>query len=44
LLIYVFLLSVGLGLLRRYINTTASFLAHAGYNSVGIILTYFFGM
>jgi membrane protease YdiL (CAAX protease family) len=43
LLIYVFLLSVGLGLLRRHINTTASFLAHAGYNSLGIILSYFFG-
>jgi uncharacterized protein len=43
LLVYVFFLSVGLGLLRRYINTTASFLAHAGYNSLGIILSYFFG-
>jgi CAAX protease family protein len=44
LLIYVFLLSVGLGLVRRHINTTASFLAHAGYNSLGIILAYFFGV
>jgi CAAX protease family protein len=44
LLIYVFLLSVGLGLLRRHINTTAGFLAHAGYNSLGIILAYFFGV
>jgi membrane protease YdiL (CAAX protease family) len=44
LLIYVFLLSVGLGSLRKYINTTASFLAHAGYNSFGIILAYFFGV
>jgi membrane protease YdiL (CAAX protease family) len=43
LLVYVFLLSVGLGLLRRHINTTASFLAHAGYNSLVIILPYFFG-
>jgi membrane protease YdiL (CAAX protease family) len=43
LLVYVFLLSVGLGLLRRHINTTASFLAHAGYNSLGVILPYFFG-
>ena len=43
LLVYVFLLSVGLGLLRKHINTTASFLAHAGYNSLGIILSYFFG-
>jgi membrane protease YdiL (CAAX protease family) len=44
LLVYVFLLSVGLGLLRKHINTTASFLAHAGYNSLGIILSYFFGV
>jgi membrane protease YdiL (CAAX protease family) len=44
LLGYVFLLSIGLGLLRRRINTTASFLAHAGYNSLAIILAYFFGM
>jgi membrane protease YdiL (CAAX protease family) len=44
LLAYVFLLSAGLGLLRRHINTTASFLAHAGYNSLGIILAYFFGI
>jgi uncharacterized protein len=44
LLVYVFLLSVGLGLLRKYINTTASFLAHAGYNSLGIIVSYFLGV
>jgi len=44
LLVYVFVLSVGLGLLRRYINTTASFVAHAAYNSLGIIFIYFFGM
>jgi membrane protease YdiL (CAAX protease family) len=44
LLGYVFLLSIGLGLLRKHINTTASFLAHAGYNSLAIILAYFFGM
>lgn len=44
LLVYVFVLSVGLGLLRRYINTTASFLAHAAYNSLGIIFVYFFGV
>jgi membrane protease YdiL (CAAX protease family) len=42
LLGYVFLLSVGLGLLRRHINTTASFLAHAGYNSLSILLVHFF--
>jgi membrane protease YdiL (CAAX protease family) len=44
LLGYIFLLSIGLGLLRRYVNTTASFLAHAGYNSLGILAVYFFGM
>jgi membrane protease YdiL (CAAX protease family) len=42
LLAYVFLLSVGLGLLREHVNTTASFLAHASYNSLGILLAYFF--
>jgi uncharacterized protein len=42
LLGYVFLLSIGLGLLRRHINTTASFLAHAGYNSFSILLAHFF--
>lgn len=41
LLGYIFVLSVGLGLLRRHINTTASFLAHTGYNSLGVLLTYF---
>ena len=43
LLVHVFLLSVGLGLLRRYINTTASFVAHAAYNALGIIFIFFFG-
>ena len=44
LLGYIFVLSIGLGLLRRYINTTASFLAHAGYNTLGILAVYFFDM
>jgi uncharacterized protein len=44
LLGYIFLLSIGLGLLRRHINTTASFLAHASYNTLGILAAYFFGM
>jgi len=44
LLGYIFVLSIGLGLLRRYINTTASFLAHTGYNTLGILALYFFGM
>jgi membrane protease YdiL (CAAX protease family) len=39
LLGYLFVLSVGLGLLRKHINTTASFLAHAAYNSLGVLLT-----
>lgn len=43
LLGYIFLLSVGLGLLRNRINTTASFLAHAGYNCLGVLLAYFLG-
>ena len=43
LLGYVFLLSVGLGILRDRINTTASFLAHAGYNCLGVLLAYFLG-
>ena len=44
LLGYIFLLSAGLGLLRRYINTTASFVAHASYNALTILAAYFFGM
>ena len=44
LLGYLFILSVGLGLLRRHINTTASFAAHAGYNTSGVLLAYFFGL
>ena len=44
LLGYIFVLSIGLGLLRRYFNTTTSFLAHAGYNTLGILAAYFFGM
>lgn len=43
LLGYVFLLSIGLGILRNRINTTASFLAHAGYNCIGVLLAYFLG-
>lgn len=44
LLGYVFLLSLGLGYLRRRFNTTASFLAHAGYNFVGVMAAYLFAM
>ena len=42
LLGYIFVLSVGLGYLRRRYNTTASFLAHAGYNFVSVMAAYFF--
>ena len=40
-LIHIFVLSVGFGLLRKYVNTTAAFLAHAGYNFTLVILSYF---
>ncbi len=43
ILIYIFVLSIGLGILRNRINTTATFLAHAGYNASGVLLAYFFG-
>jgi membrane protease YdiL (CAAX protease family) len=43
LLGYIFVLSVGLGYLRRRFNTTASFLAHAGYNFVSVMAAFFFG-
>lgn len=39
---YIFVLSVGLGFLRRRYNTTASFLAHAGYNFIGVMAAYLF--
>lgn len=41
LLGYIFLLSLGLGYLRRRFNTTASFLAHAGYNFTSVMVAYF---
>ena len=41
LLGYVFVLSVGLGYLRRRFNTTASFLAHAAYNFASVMAAYF---
>jgi uncharacterized protein len=43
LLGYIFVLSIGLGYLRRRFNTTASFLAHAGYNFVSVMAAFFFG-
>ena len=44
LLIYIFVIGLGLGFLRKYVNTTASFLAHATYNALQVLLAYFFGM
>lgn len=44
ILIYLFLFSVALGFLRRYVNTTATFLTHAGYNFTLVILSYFFSV
>jgi len=41
---YIFVLSVALGILRRRINTTATFLAHTAYNSLAVLLAYFFGV
>ncbi|MBA2691103.1 MAG: CPBP family intramembrane metalloprotease [Rubrobacter sp.] len=41
LLGYILLLSFGLGYIRKRINTTASFLAHASYNTASILLAYF---
>lgn len=40
---YVLLLSVGLGLLRRRINTSAAVVAHAGYNFASVVLAYLSG-
>lgn len=43
ILVYLFLLSFGLGFLRRRFDTTASFLAHALYNALVIGGAYAFG-
>jgi len=43
-LIHIFVLSVGFGLLRKYVNTTAAFITHAGYNFTLVILSYFVGV
>lgn len=40
---HVFLLSVGLGLMRRYANTTLTFITHATYNFTLVLLSYYFG-
>lgn len=43
LLVNIFVLSIALGILRRRVNTTATFLAHAGFNFLTVVLAYFFG-
>jgi len=40
-IVYILLLSVGLGLLRKKINTSAAFVAHAGYNFCSVLLAHF---
>ena len=40
-LVDLFLFSVGVGLLRRRVNTTAAFLAHASYNLVLVVADRF---
>ena len=40
-LLDLFLFSVGVGLLRRWMNTTATFAAHASYNFLLVMLGYF---
>lgn len=42
-IVYIVLLSVGLGLLRKRINTSAAFVAHASYNFLGVVLGHFLG-
>lgn len=44
ILAHIFLLAVGLGLLRKYANTTLAFIAHATYNFTLVLLSYFFGI
>jgi membrane protease YdiL (CAAX protease family) len=41
--VYIVLLAVGLGLLRKKINTSASFVAHASYNFLSVVLAHFLG-
>lgn len=42
-IVYILLLSVGLGLLRKRINTSAAFVAHAGFNFSTVLLGHFLG-
>ena len=41
LVVYIFVFSLALGILRNRINTTATFIAHAAYNFISVMLAYF---
>ncbi len=43
ILIYIFVFSLALGFLRARINTTATFITHATYNFLTVLLAYFLG-
>lgn len=43
LLVNIFVLSLALGFLRKRINTTATFLVHAGFNFLTVLLAHFLG-
>lgn len=44
ILAHIFVLSVGLGLIRKYANTTLAFITHATYNFTLVMISYFFGV
>ena len=43
ILVYIFVFSLALGFLRNRINTTATFITHATYNFLTVLLAYFLG-
>jgi uncharacterized protein len=43
ILVYIFVFSVALGFLRNRVNTTATFITHATYNFLTLLLAYFVG-
>jgi membrane protease YdiL (CAAX protease family) len=43
ILVYIFVFSVALGFLRNRVNTTATFITHATYNFLTLLLAYFLG-
>jgi membrane protease YdiL (CAAX protease family) len=42
-LVYVLVLAFGLGFLRKRINTSAAFVAHASYNFLSVVLAHILG-